>query len=203
MTLLQISFRTLLIDESELFAVQRDILSTVYDSNLESELIPDPKDLLQNTFRLDRQLHDWWTTLGQSLKLRPWLESSLAVQAGLPRAFDKLSVIMRLRYLNTQILLYRPTLALVLQRKTSARGPENSDDGLLSHQVRDRSVTACVEAASEVIEIVHKCYSDPSLLGAGWFSAYYSKHISWSTTHMMLTRSSKLSMQPWFSISAY
>lgn len=128
----------------KLYAVQRDILTIVYDSNLESDFALDTNDLLHHTFLLDQRLHEWWVQLEPQLQLQSWvqLEQSSPAQSHFPHVFNKLSAIMRLRYLNTQILLYRPTLIRILRSKAGSVGSEFATGGLLSDQVKDRCITS-------------------------------------------------------------
>ncbi|RFU80733.1 transcriptional regulatory gal4 [Trichoderma arundinaceum] len=50
----------------------------------------------------------------------------------------------------------------------------NSEDAIFLRQFGHGSLQVCLESATEIIAIVHKMGKKPSLLGAWWFSTYYT-----------------------------
>jgi hypothetical protein len=127
--------------------------------------------MLENVIKLESKLLQWRRDLPLQLKARPWDASFVETNHNV--IFDRLSIILLLRYLNTRILLHRQVLARFLEQINN--GDRNSEEGLFLRQFGYGSFQACLESASEIIFIVHKMGKKPSLLGAWWFSTYYSK----------------------------
>ena len=115
------------------------------------------------------------------VKWRRQLPNELLLQAGSPPAmgneqahiFERLSIIMTLRYLNTRVLLHRPVLTHFL-RHTYDSDPElEGNDFLL--QCGRNSLQVCIDSAVEVIATMETAVTRPYMLGAWWFSLYYSQ----------------------------
>lgn len=89
----------------------------------------------------------------------------------------KFRVILTLRFLHVQILLHRPVLARSLDI-TGVLGVEPTEDRLLN-DIRYGSLKKCVESAMWIIDIIYELVSSSrwprNLLGAWWYSLYYSK----------------------------
>lgn len=127
--------------------------------------------MLESVIRLESKLLQWRRDLPPQLRARPWDDSLSESTQNI--IFDRLSIILSLRYLNTRILLHRQVLARFLEQINN--GDRNSEEGLFLRQFGHGSLQVCLESASEIISIVHKMGKKPSLLGAWWFSTYYSK----------------------------
>lgn len=89
----------------------------------------------------------------------------------------KFRVILTLRYLNLRVLLHRPVLVKFI---AASRSPDRDlQDLKLLQQIGMNSMQIITESAMEIIDIVLRVVSEPgwkqSLLGAWWFSLYYSK----------------------------
>jgi hypothetical protein len=139
-------------------------------------MTPNLPSMIEQVLSLEQALALWRSNLFPQLQNRPWdaLDPTSASPPSLDPVFDKLSVVIALRYLNTRILLHRPILsALVEQRKP--RGSATGERYLTG--LAEQSVTVCRDCALEVIQIVWRLSLSRStnLLGAWWFSAYYSK----------------------------
>ncbi|KAJ5317835.1 hypothetical protein N7508_002343 [Penicillium antarcticum] len=96
-----------------------------------------------------------------------------------PQFFSmKFSVILTLRYLHLRILLHRPILVKFLD----ARGKGGMDPGeeRLLQQIGSNSMQICMESAMSIIDIIHELVHplewQKSLLGAWWYSLYYTFH---------------------------
>lgn len=88
----------------------------------------------------------------------------------------KFRIIITLRYLNLRVLLHRPILVkFIAASRSQNRDPQ---DLKLLQQMGMNSMHICTESAMEIIGIVNRVVSEPgwrhSLLGAWWFSLYYS-----------------------------
>lgn len=88
----------------------------------------------------------------------------------------KFRIILTLRYLHVQILLHRPVLVKFLDA-TRVSGVEPREEKLLT-DIGHSSTAKCVEAAMQIIDIIHELVSAADwprdLLGAWWYSLYYS-----------------------------
>lgn len=130
---------------------------------------------------MEQDLFSWERSLPASLA--PITQANLSE---MPREklsdFDyfswKFRVILTLRYLNLRVLLHRPVLIkFISASKSPHRDPQ---DLKLLNDIGMNSLEICTKSAMEIIDIVYQVVSDPgwkqSLLGAWWFSLYYSKY---------------------------
>ena len=134
---------------------------------------------------IDQKLSDWRKSLPSNLLSRPW-EDRISNESVGPQehtVFSRLSVVTRLRYLNTRILLHRPVLDSVL-RKIAASDDAYTDDAetdgesTLSEFAGKSSLSISQSCAVEIIDITHRVSTSKALLGAWWFSVYYSKFVA-------------------------
>jgi hypothetical protein len=91
----------------------------------------------------------------------------------------KFRVILTLRYLNLRVLLHRPVLVKFI---IASRAPDHDPEDLkLLQRIGMNSMAICTMSAMEIINIIFRIVSDPkwkqSLLGAYWYSLYYSKSL--------------------------
>jgi hypothetical protein len=127
--------------------------------------------MLEKVLKLERLLMDWRRELPPMLRLRPWDASFSESAQNL--IFDRLSIIIALRYLNARVLLHRQVLTRFLEQINN-RNSDLEEDVFL-HQFGQSSLQVCIDSALEIISIIHKVGKRPYLLGAWWFSTYYSK----------------------------
>lgn len=139
---------------------------------------------------MEQQLFSWERSLPPSLQL-----VSTTVLTEMPpeqtsSSFHyfswKFRVILTLRYLNLRVLLHRPVLVKFI---AASRCPDRDPRDLeLLQQMGMNSMQIVVDSAMEIIDIVWRIVSEPgwkqSLLGAWWFSLYYSKIVmtSWRSS---------------------
>lgn len=137
--------------------------------------------LLERTISLEQRLSAWKRNLYPQLQRRPWeiLDPDTTSASAWDRVFDRLSVIITLRYLNIRILLHRPVLGAFLRKRAHYRfdGDQLQDEDPFFNDVAKKSIDICEQSAIEVVQIVYKTSKLPGLLGAWWFSAYYSKYL--------------------------
>ena len=127
--------------------------------------------MLERVIRVERLLMEWRRDLPPMLRLRPWDATFAESEQNL--IFDRLSIIIALRYLNTRVLLHRQVLARFLAQINNRNADLEED--IFLHQFGQSSLQVCVDSASEIISIIHKVGKRPYLLGAWWFSTYYSE----------------------------
>lgn len=135
--------------------------------------------MLERTLVLEQKLAEWKINLPSQLRRRPWdtLDPDAVSVSSWDPVFDRLSVIVTLRYLNIRILLHRPVLSAFLLRRARLRSATSvcEDEDHFFQDLGERSVKACEQCAMDIVDIVHRTSRPPALLGAWWFSAYYSK----------------------------
>ncbi|UKZ78344.1 hypothetical protein TrVFT333_006081 [Trichoderma virens FT-333] len=154
----------------KLYSILGDVIADQYGLNLGCAPQPSISLMLESVIRLESKLLQWRRDLPLQLKARPWDSSFIDSNQNI--VFDRLSIILSLRYLNTRVLLHRQVLARFLEQINN--GDRNSEEGILLRQFGHGSFQVCLESASEIISIVHKMGKKPSLLGAWWFSTYYT-----------------------------
>lgn len=125
--------------------------------------------------QIEHQLLDWQAALPKSLSLTSPEEVRSSDDYSLGRRFR---VILTLRYHNVRILAHRRILDLYLA--SIERGQSHDAEDSMLRQVGERSKNICIQSASELISIVHTIThsAEPKkgLLGAWWFTLYYSKN---------------------------
>ena len=168
----------------------------LYGSNIDADPQLTIPVMLEKTLTLEQRMTEWRRNLPPQLQRRPWdtMDPDVPSISVWDPVFDRLSVIATLRYLNTRILLHRPVLSSFLLRRANFRSVNMAfeDEDEFFHDLGERSIAACEQSAMEVVDIVHRTSRPPALLGAWWFSAYYSKSFSVFAQMPPLT--------PWFSI---
>ena len=95
-----------------------------------------------------------------------------------PQFFSlKFSVILTLRYLHLRILLHRPILVKFLD--ACGKGGIDPHEERLLQQIGSNSMRICMESAMSTIDIIHELVPSSEwpkgLLGAWWYSLYYSE----------------------------
>ncbi|KAJ4680160.1 hypothetical protein HRR95_003879 [Exophiala dermatitidis] len=162
----------------QLYYIIGDVLTQLYGSNVDIDPHLTIPTMLERTMVLEQRLAAWKRNLYPQLQRRPWdtLDPETISMSAWDPVFDRLSVIITLRYLNARILLHRPLLSAFLQQRARFRAAaEVTEDGDPFFQdLAARSVKICEQSAMEMVEIVHKTSNPPALLGAWWFSAYYT-----------------------------
>ncbi|KAJ9615634.1 hypothetical protein H2200_001709 [Cladophialophora chaetospira] len=155
-----------------------DIIAELYGDNVDIDPGLAIPTMMERTVVLEQKLAGWKHHLIGQLQRRPWDthdQDGISVSTWDP-VFDRLSVILTLRYLNTRIVLHRPILSAFLRQRARSRNlaePIPRDDPFFN-DLGERSVRICQQAAMEIVEIVHRTSKPPALLGAWWFTAYYT-----------------------------
>jgi len=157
-----------------LYKVMWKVTDSLYGGNIGCEEQPNVFDTVARLFQMEHQLVEWKS------KLPPQME--LVQSEGILSANDDVSpseryrIILTLRYHNLRILIHR----LILVKFLDLSGKATADDQqlILLQQIGSNSVKICVQSATEIISIVnivvHSTGARRTLLGAWWFSLYYT-----------------------------
>lgn len=157
-----------------------NVLELLYGQNIGCDGPLPISETVAHIFGLEQRLFSWERSLAHPLQLI----SSASIE-NLPQdqmssnnlhLSSKFQVILTLRYLNLRVLLHRPILVKFI---TASRSPDRDpQDMRLLQQIGMNSLQICADSAMEIIDIVHRVVSEPgwkrSLLGAWWFSLYYT-----------------------------
>lgn len=154
-----------------------NILDLLYECNIgypDNNVLPITSTILQ----LEHQLLEWQASLAPlSGIITPQELRSSSDDAGDFSLARRFRVILTLRYHNVRILAHRRMLDLYLGSIERSQGYDAEDSML--RQVGHRSKGICMQSASELISIVHVLLHSPEpkrgLLGAWWFTLYYSE----------------------------
>lgn len=137
-------------------------------------------ETVAHIFSLEQHLFSWERSLAQPFQLISSASIEKMPQDQIPSdhqvLISRFQVILTLRYLNLRVLLHRPILVkFISASRSSDRDPQ---DMKLLQQIGMNSLQICADSAMEIIDIIHRVVSEPGwkrgLLGAWWFSLYYS-----------------------------
>jgi hypothetical protein len=167
---------------STLYRVLYVIVDQLYGNNIACSFKSSAVETVATVYKIESQLSEWQQRLPPELRL---ITAAYLATESLPPEDDeaeawqslRLRFILTLRYKNTRILLHRPLLVKFLDGFNTS--PENHDMSLL-RQVGTNSIQIAVQSAKDIIGLVHWAVRSSSLskkrglLGAWWFSLYYS-----------------------------
>lgn len=160
-----------------------NVIDLLYEGNLGCEAPKNIFDIASHLLRIEHQLLEWQQRLPPTLPLVQPGELTGTPTAAVPSPLCRLRVILTLRYLNLRVLAHRPVLQIYLAElgaaTTGGGGPPAQQRRRATlHQVGANSMRLCVQSAASIVEIVsHVVRSDgltKQMLGAWWFSLYYS-----------------------------
>lgn len=159
-----------------------NVIDLLYEGNLGCEAPKNIFDIASHLLRIEHQLLEWQHRLPPTLPLVQPGELTGTPTAAVPSPLCRLRVILTLRYLNLRVLAHRPVLQIYLAElgaATTGGGPPAQQRRRATlHQVGANSMRLCVQSAASIVEIVsHVVRSDgltKQMLGAWWFSLYYS-----------------------------
>lgn len=166
---------------STLYKQLWNILDLLYGQNIGCDTPISVSETVAHIFSMEQHLFTWERSLHTSLQL---VSATILNQMPLhqtspsPQYFSwKFRVILTLRYLNLRVLLHRPVLVrFIAASRYTDRDPQ---DLKILQQIGINSMQIVTESAMEIIDIVSRVVLEPgwkqSLLGAWWFSLYYSK----------------------------
>lgn len=147
-------------------------------------------EIIAHVFSLEQDLFSWERSLPDSVKLIN-LDQMRDLRNTITSELDfvalRFRIVLTLRYSNFRVLLHRP----VLVRFIDSCGQLQSDPqqlqllqqlGLNSIQI---SMDSTVQIIDLVHDIVHQTDYQHKLLGAWWFSLYYSMSTTFHFTHLL------------------
>lgn len=160
------------------------MIELLYGNNIACSTSPNSADTIARVYQIESQLAEWQQTgLPHDLKLISLADLNFDRLPPEDEAMSeqwrriRLRFVLTLRYANVRILLHRTVLVKFLE------GPEDSQDSqdtTLLHGVGWNSIEIAKRSAKEIICLVHLVVQSPvtskkrGLLGAWWFSLYYS-----------------------------
>ncbi|KAJ5787283.1 hypothetical protein N7457_002273 [Penicillium paradoxum] len=155
-------------------------LELLYGQNIGCDGPLPVSETVAHIFGLEQHLFSWERSLAHPFQLISSASIERMPHDQIPSdpqlLSSKFQVILTLRYLNLRVLLHRPILVKFI---TASRSPDRDpQDMRLLQQIGMNSLQICADSAMEIIDIVHRVVSEPgwkrSLLGAWWFSLYYT-----------------------------
>ncbi|KAJ0418320.1 fungal-specific transcription factor domain-containing protein [Aspergillus carlsbadensis] len=162
---------------TELYLLQGTIIANLYGNNLDSTINMSVGEVLKQIVDLEQRLLTWKRDLPLRLQRTPWRGENLddIATSAQSSPFNRLSVMLALRYLNVRLLLRRPLLILCLvgDRCLVSNQELPSDDGQYFTRLISNEITTSELDALEIIRIVSKTNPHPSLRTVWWFSSYY------------------------------
>jgi hypothetical protein len=120
--------------------------------------------------KYEHSLMLWKRELPKELQRCSWPE--IPVDGEEVDIFQRLSLIINLRYLHVRIQLHKPILAKFLDSISPGALPFEENEYL--NRFGHSHVEACIDSATQIILIVSKAEKRFHLLGAWWFSTFYS-----------------------------
>lgn len=155
------------------------VIDSLYGQNIACEKEASTTVVVSQLYPIEQRLLEWKHALPASLTilasptLLAGVDQSTAI-GGLGQV-RPLSTILTLRYLNLRLLLHRPILVKFFEYQNDVTTHE--EEAILLQQIGTNSISRCHRAATEIISIVHSATGTPAmreLLGAWWFTLYYS-----------------------------
>lgn len=156
------------------------IIDSLYGQNISCDQPSEVGDTIARLFNIERELGDWERALPRNLRI--WSSQDVLdntndmVTNENVRNENRLATILTLRYLNVRLLLHRPILIKFLD--TSGKADEDCHELTLLQKIGSNSIQLSMQSAIDIISIVHTAVHATGrkreLLGAWWFSLYYS-----------------------------
>ncbi|PVH68847.1 hypothetical protein DL98DRAFT_542088 [Cadophora sp. DSE1049] len=163
-----------------LYRIMWNVIDQLYSSNIGCDNQATTLDTISQLFLIEQQLCEWERQLPPSLTLsrtnNPMHQPNLSEY--IPSSLGRFRIILKLRHNNVRILLHRPILVKLLDILGKAPVGSDIQEANLMQQLGSNSVQICVQSSVEIIAIVRTILlgkdEHRSLLGAWWFSLYYT-----------------------------
>ncbi|KAH8700315.1 C6 transcription factor [Talaromyces proteolyticus] len=155
-------------------------IDELYDQNLGCESQLSVSEKISKILSISQTLEAWKTSLPEGLGLVTVQELQNATRPAPeePQFSFKFRVILTLRYLHLQVLLHRPILVQYID--ACVESSANQHEQRVLQQIGWNSLQICSEAAMNIIDLVYEVLDSTewhkSLLGAWWFTLYYTFH---------------------------
>ncbi|OAG07134.1 uncharacterized protein CC84DRAFT_1117246 [Paraphaeosphaeria sporulosa] len=156
-----------------LYAITGEIVDVLYDNNLGCETAENVFDIASQVLQFEQKFLTWQHSLPATLALVD--PDFLTLENSDPDTL-RYRFVLTVRFLNARILAHRPVLCRYLEFFSSSK----SDDHQLAvlMQIGGSSLRICVQSALKMIALMRAVLSpvEPPrhLLGAWWFSLYYT-----------------------------
>lgn len=164
----------------KLYKVMWSIIDSLYGQNINCDQSSGVGDTIGRLFNTEHELIDWERALPRNLRI--WSSQDVLdntndmVTNENVRNENRLATILTLRYLNVRLLLHRPILIKFLD--TSGKADEDCHELTLLQKIGSNSIQLSMQSAIDIISIVHTAVHATGrkreLLGAWWFSLYYT-----------------------------
>lgn len=163
------------------YGILYTIIDQLYGQNLGYGDDLSVSSIIAKLFPIEGSLIDWESTLPRGLSIIQPNEVAQRLAQDEPASRShlalKLQMVLTLRYLNVRLLLHRAVLLRILSTNGEA-GFVDHEAALLQH-IGPNSTKTCLDSAVHTLDLVHATVTSPGshkeVLGAWWFSLYYSK----------------------------
>lgn len=178
----------------------QETINTLYGKNLACSALVNDVDTVSRVYKIETRLSEWQQQLPPEMKL---VNAKDIFAEGLTPADDatedewrqlRLRFVLTVRYINVRILLHRPILVKFME---DLRHPNNSPDLPILLQIGTTNIQIAAKSGMELLYLVRNALryspgrSKWGLLGAWWYSLYYSKALAATQMSLiMLTVSS-------------
>ncbi|KIW10996.1 hypothetical protein PV08_10295 [Exophiala spinifera] len=143
-----------------------------------------------SVLKLDRKLQEWCDDIPANLEFRSGTSIAQA-QNDLAVTIRRQAIVLRLRYLQVRIYLFRPVFATlcVSQSAPTSENPSGRPCGEdLNYRVALQCCVLCVKAAKELIEIMHNNLTTTRSWGRKPAWLYGTLHVYLSATVLLAAR---------------
>lgn len=147
----------------------------MFGGNLGCDPLLSKKAIASNIFQFEQEIDEWNNALPDFL--RTISSSSLSLEVPEDPLSTKFRIILTLRCLNLQVLLYRPVFNGAIDRSSEAQAQTKSMRSM--DHMEANHIQSSLSSAKEIIDIVYGVITSQNLgrhfLGAWWFSLYYGR----------------------------
>jgi len=157
-----------------------NVIASFYGGNIGFDNPSTAFDMMSRLFAIEQQLVEWENLLPPSLALRKVEELAAISDVFDPTTFyvERFRIILTLRYHNLCVLMHRPILVKFLDIIGRDLLDTEIQEVNLMQQIGHNSIQKCVQASMDIITIVSTIVASNgyqrNLLGAWWFSLYYT-----------------------------
>jgi hypothetical protein len=156
------------------------IINQLYGSNIGCGSESTVLDIVTPLFAIEQQISEWERQLPSFLD-----QQNISNLIHLPESVtethtsvDRFRIILKLRQHNVRILLHRPILVKFLDVIGKSSGDIEIQEASLMQQIGSNSLQICAQSSMDIITTVRTIVEGNghrrSLLGAWWFSLYYT-----------------------------
>lgn len=186
----------------KLYGILYTIIDQLYGQNLGYGDDQPVSNIITNLFAIEGALIDWKSMLPKGLDIIQPDEVALRLAQDEPASPShlalKLQMVLTMRYLNVRLLLHRAVLLRILGSNGAAVSV-NHEAVLLQH-VSPNSTKTCLDSAVHTLDLVHATVTSPGshkeVLGAWWFSLYYSKIFPYGRRDLFVLDDHNVKRQP-------